>query len=70
MARSPRDPVPAWVARARYPFASRFVELPLGRMHYVDEGSGEPHLFVRGTPTRSYRRLGSLFGYESIIRGP
>jgi haloalkane dehalogenase len=30
------------------------MELPAGRMHYVDEGRGEPILFVHGTPTWSY----------------
>ena len=25
-----------------------------GEMHYVDEGSGPPILFVHGTPTNSY----------------
>jgi haloalkane dehalogenase len=42
------------VDRAGYPFAHRFVELLEGRMHYVDEGRGEPVLFVHGTPTWSY----------------
>ena len=54
MATSPPDPVPAWVDRVGYPFVSRFVALPSGRLHYVDEGSGEPILFVHGTPTWSY----------------
>jgi haloalkane dehalogenase len=30
------------------------MELSAGRMHYVDEGSGEPLLFVHGTPTWSF----------------
>jgi haloalkane dehalogenase len=30
------------------------MDLPAGRMHYVDEGSGEPLLFVHGTPTWSF----------------
>ncbi len=47
-------PVPAWVDRIGYPFRNRFAELPAGRVHYVDEGSGEPILFVHGTPTWSY----------------
>jgi haloalkane dehalogenase len=54
VATSPRDPVPAWVDRVGYPFASRFVELAAGRLHYVDEGAGETVLFVHGTPTWSY----------------
>jgi haloalkane dehalogenase len=54
MVTSPRDPIPAWVDRVGYPFASRCVELPAGRVHYVDEGAGEAVLFVHGTPTWSY----------------
>lgn len=30
------------------------MELPAGRMHYLDEGEGEPLLFVHGTPTWSF----------------
>ena len=51
---SPREPVPAWLDRAGYPFTSRFLDLPAGRIHYVDEGTGPPVLFVHGTPTWSY----------------
>jgi len=30
------------------------VQLAAGRLHYVDEGAGEPILFVHGTPTWSF----------------
>jgi haloalkane dehalogenase len=30
------------------------MDLSVGRMHYVDEGRGEPILFVHGTPTWSF----------------
>lgn len=30
------------------------MDLAAGRMHYVDEGTGEPLLFVHGTPTWSF----------------
>lgn len=48
--------------RPLYPFASHWVELPGGRMHYVDEGPANPErtlLFVHGNPTWSFhwRRL-------------
>jgi haloalkane dehalogenase len=39
---------------AAYPFASKRMPLRAGRMHYVDEGAGEPILFVHGTPTWSF----------------
>lgn len=50
--------------RREYPFASHFFELSSNhQMHYVDEGSGRPFLFVHGNPTWSfyYRRLISHF---------
>lgn len=48
-----------WVDTAAYPFAPREASLRAGRVHYVDEGRGEPILFVHGTPTWSfeYRHL-------------
>jgi haloalkane dehalogenase len=53
---------PSWLDRRAYPFASRTLPLRAGRMHYVDEGQGEPLLFVHGTPTWSfeYRHLVSV----------
>ena len=49
----------AWLDRALYPFISRWFESSDGRMHYVDEGSGPPVVFIHGTPTWSfmYRHL-------------
>src|SRR5580765_3343709 len=51
--------VPDWVDRDAYPFGDHRVALSMGGMHYVDEGRGEPILFVHGTPTWSfeYRHL-------------
>lgn len=48
-----------WLDRAQYPFQAHYVEVDGGRMHYVDEGQGEPIVFVHGTPTWSflYRHL-------------
>jgi len=50
---------PAWLDRAEYPFASRWIEIDGARMHYVDEGHGPTVLMVHGTPTWSflYRHL-------------
>jgi haloalkane dehalogenase len=45
---------PAWLDRAEYPFVSRWLDLPAGRMHYVDEGQGPPVVFVHGTPDWSF----------------
>lgn len=43
-----------WLDRRRYPFTSRFIECEGRRMHYLDEGSGPPILFVHGTPSWSF----------------
>ncbi|HYH97420.1 alpha/beta fold hydrolase [Hyalangium sp.] len=53
---------PSWVDTESYPFAHRSVELPDGRMHYVEEGRGPLVLFVHGTPTWS-------FEWRHLIRG-
>jgi haloalkane dehalogenase len=39
---------------AAFPYESRYVEVLGSRMHYVDEGAGEPILFIHGNPTSSY----------------
>jgi haloalkane dehalogenase len=53
--------LPAWVDRAAYPFTVRNLELPEGRLSYVDEGQGPPVLLVHGTPTWS-------FEYRHLVR--
>jgi haloalkane dehalogenase len=53
--------VPAWVDRDAYPFTPRRLALPAGSVSYLDEGRGEPILFVHGTPTWS-------FEYRQLIR--
>lgn len=47
-------PFPAWLDRSEYPFASNRLELDAGGMHYVDEGEGDPLVFVHGLPTWSF----------------
>jgi pimeloyl-ACP methyl ester carboxylesterase len=37
-----------------YPFQGRYLELDGGRMHYLDEGSGDPVVMVHGNPTWSF----------------
>jgi pimeloyl-ACP methyl ester carboxylesterase len=53
------DQKPSWLDHEAYPFASRWFDLPNGRMHYVDEGTGKVLLFVHGNPSWSFefRRL-------------
>ncbi|MBU2546078.1 MAG: haloalkane dehalogenase [Gammaproteobacteria bacterium] len=37
-----------------FPFHSKYAEVLGSKMHYVDEGSGDPILFLHGMPTSSY----------------
>jgi haloalkane dehalogenase len=39
---------------AQFPFSSHFVEVYGHQIHYIDEGQGEPILFLHGDPTSSY----------------
>lgn len=39
---------------AAFPYASRYIEVLGSRVHYVDEGRGDPVLFIHGNPTSSY----------------
>ncbi len=45
--------------RTIYPFEQHYLDLPGGRMHYLDEGQGPPVIMLHGNPTWSfyYRRL-------------
>ena len=37
-----------------YPFVSRWIEVFGSKMHYIEEGTGDPILFLHGNPTSSY----------------
>ena len=37
-----------------FPFESHTVEVHGSKMHYIDEGEGDPILFLHGNPTSSY----------------
>ncbi len=39
---------------AEFPFKSNYGEVHGSKMHYVDEGEGDPILFLHGNPTSSY----------------
>ena len=39
---------------ADFPYESRYVEVDGSRIHYIDEGTGDPMLFLHGNPTSSY----------------
>src|SRR5437867_11913028 len=37
-----------------FPYESKYIDVLGSRMHYVEEGSGDPVLFLHGNPTSSY----------------
>jgi haloalkane dehalogenase len=39
---------------AEFPFESKFVEVQGAKIHYIDEGKGDPVLFLHGNPTSAY----------------
>ena len=39
---------------SEFPFTSRFIEVHGSRIHYIEEGTGDPILFIHGNPTSSY----------------
>ncbi len=52
---------PKWLDRTEYPFKSHYFKLPIGKMHYLDEGEGEAIVFVHGNP-------GWSFEYRQVIK--
>ena len=43
--------MPRAAISAEFSFESKFVSVLNSRMHYVDEGEGDPILFLHGNPT-------------------
>ncbi len=39
---------------ADFPFESHYVDVHGSKIHYVEEGVGDPVLFLHGQPTSSY----------------
>jgi len=56
----------AW--RDLYPFNSRYFSLGPHRLHYLDEGSGEPLLFAHGNPTWSFYWRNLIIGLRDNWR--
>jgi cis-3-alkyl-4-acyloxetan-2-one decarboxylase len=53
-----------------YPFESRYLDVGGARLHYIDEGSGDPVVMLHGNPTWSfmYRNLAlALSGAHRVI---
>ena len=49
-----------WVSDELFPFESRFFGSQRGRMHYIDEGQGEPIVFLHGNPSWSFEFRGPV----------
>jgi len=56
----------AW--RDLYPFESHFISLGPHSLHYLDEGAGEPLLFVHGNPTWSFYWRNLILGLRDRHR--
>jgi haloalkane dehalogenase len=54
--------------RDLYPFESHFFDLDGLRLHYLDEGAGEPLLFVHGNPTWSFYWRNLILGLRERFR--
>jgi pimeloyl-ACP methyl ester carboxylesterase len=54
--------------RDLYPFESHFMDVGGHRLHYVDEGAGEPLLFVHGNPTWSFYWRNLILGLRDRYR--
>src|SRR3954447_158201 len=54
--------------RSLYPFASHELSLDKLRYHYLDEGAGEPLLFVHGNPTWSFYWRNLILGLRDNYR--
>lgn len=42
------------IISAEFPFESKFVSVKGAQIHYIEEGQGDPILFLHGNPTSSY----------------
>jgi len=51
-----------------FPFASKWFESRVGPVHYIDEGEGDPILFLHGNPTWSFLYRGIVIRLRSRFR--
>jgi len=54
---------------ADFPYESHYIEVDGSKLHYVDEGSGDPILFLHGNPTSSYLWRNILPAVTPVGRG-
>lgn len=45
---------PEKMISSEFPFESQYVEVLGSKIHYVEEGEGDPILFLHGNPTSNY----------------
>jgi haloalkane dehalogenase len=61
--------VPPFTPDSRlFPFRSRWFESRVGPVHYVDEGVGDPILFLHGNPTWSFLYRGIIIRLKQRFR--
>ena len=51
-----------------FPFESRWFESRVGQVHYIDEGVGDPILFLHGNPTWSFVYRGIIIRLKAKFR--
>lgn len=56
------------VDRELFPFESRYFESSVGRIHYIDEGSGRTIVFFHGNPTWSFLYRGIVADLRDRFR--
>lgn len=54
--------------RRLFPFESRWLESSVGPVHYIDEGTGAPILFLHGNPTWSFLYRGIVIRLRKKFR--
>jgi haloalkane dehalogenase len=52
----------SWLDTNEYPFQNRFFGTPSGKIHYIDEGAGNPVIFIHGNPSWSFQ-------FRNVIKG-
>jgi haloalkane dehalogenase len=62
------EPRPSWLDDRLYPFESRYVEIDGSRLHYVDEGTGPPLLFLHPGPAWSFVYRNFIIGLRDSLR--
>lgn len=54
--------------RTLFPFESKWFQTSVGQVHYIDEGEGEPILFLHGNPTWSFLYRGVVIRLRKNFR--